>query len=146
MPRPVKCRQCEKFEHDRSKLIKIDLKGFFHLENCHNEYLNIEENKILDNEEKRSLLEKVASIYDIDIRFIPTMFIIMIDKIRRGNDSLKGIRYNEIENAFDFCKKMIDKARETKKFSSTIDELRYGLGIVKNNFNDASKQNKKEIN
>lgn len=140
MSRPVICRQCRKFEHDRDKLIKIDSKGFFHIEKCHDEYLNSEEVNKREKESKESLLEKVALIYDIDVRFIPTMFIITVDKIRRGNDLIEGITYEEIERTYDYCKTKIDKARINKQFHSTLDELKYGLGIVKNNFNDAIKQ------
>jgi len=86
-----------------------------------------------------SLVETIKKIYNIEI--IPSSFYVRLQDLRNGNDtynkvkkSKNGYRYKLIE--YTYRKKYPDIKKTLPNINGSINQLNYGLAIVRNSIND----------
>lgn len=140
---------------DKDAMAKVNNRRFIHPEKCLNEY---EENEKKEEEKKKyiqkerearhKLILKIAEIYELEsYKLIPSNFHPYIEDMRNdstlfgklGKKYKQGIPYSGIEYTYEYCREKIHYAKKTKTFRTFMDELKYGLAIVRNNLVDAKK-------
>jgi hypothetical protein len=151
MAKQLICQAC-RILGEKIDMIK-EKEGYFHLLNCHNEYIEHKKFKEKERIAKDKLSYKIADIYGLDtIQMIPDYIFQRIENIRNdssiwlGKKYKEGIPFSGIEYTFEFCREAIIKSRYNPNlnFDGLTGEILYGLKIVKNNLADAKRDSEKK--
>lgn len=147
MARQVKCQQCGQ-KGDKEKMIQEKSKKYYHAEVCHGKFIKQQEFKTKEREELHNLVELIKDIHDKEV--IPGGFFPYLQGLRNGDvlfgkvkkQYKKGVSFNLIADTYEYCKDKIDWAKKNKRFDDTMQELKYGLAIVKNNIDKVKDLNR----
>ena len=142
----LKCQWCN--TKDRDEKVK-DKKGYYH-KKCFDEFLEYKKFKEKEKQDFALLLETICKIHRIDL--IPNQFYPFLQEIRNGSvlfgkvkkSYKEGIEYNIIKQTYEYCQDNINWAKNNKEFKDTLQELKYGLAIIKNNINKIVQREKKK--
>lgn len=151
MAKQLICQAC-RILGDKVDMIK-EKEGYFHLLNCHNEYIEHKKFKEKERVAKNKLAEKIANIYNLQtIQMIPSYIWQRIEEIRNdssiwlGKKYKEGIPFSGIEYTFEYCRVAVLESRRNPnlKFDTLAGEILYGLGIVRSNLADAKRDSEKK--
>lgn len=150
--REYKCYYCKKQIKTNEELIENKTKSGKVSYRMHKTCFDFKER---EKDELDNLVETIKKMYNIEI--IPSSFYIRLQDLRNGNDiynkvkkSKNGYRYKLIEYTYKKKHKEIKKSISTIKGGS-LNQLNYGLAIVRNSINDivlelrALRKRKKEL-
>jgi len=141
----VKCQWCGK-KSERDEMSKIK-KGYIHPE-CLVKYEAEQEEKQREREQLDRLIKTIKQIHDIPAEIpLPNNFYPFLQDLRNGTIRFRGpvqkkrkqgVGYDVIEEAYCLAQKGIEWAKNNKNFEgSLINELKYGLAIVRDKLNQA---------
>lgn len=144
MARQIKCKWCQTKRASDTMIQylystdKRTYKYYFCNEQCKNEFIADKEFKKKERQEKDNLVDTIMQVHRIPI--IPSQFYPYLEELRNGDVVFgkikkkykEGVPYSVIRDTYLYCQKDILWAKETKDFKgSTLQELKYGLAIVK---------------
>lgn len=135
----VKCQWCKnKDEKETMTSEQVGKQNKYYHPNCYDQYLIDKEFKQQERLELDSLVEIIKRVHDIKI--IPNQFYPYLQQLR--NDDVlfgklkkqykQGVSYKVITDTYEYCQKDIAWAKGNKDFNGTLQELKYGLAIIKN--------------
>jgi hypothetical protein len=99
LARPVKCRACEQLETDREKVVK-EKEGYFHIGECHRQYLVHKEFKRVELEKWNKLYKYILDLHGLKV--LEKANVIRLQALRNGEDIVNGQRVKKYKTGADY--------------------------------------------
>jgi len=139
------CPIC-KLKVDTKLMIKEKDNKYYHLNVCHQKYLDKKKLAEKEQNQKDKLYKTIMRIHGLkNSQEIPTLFYMKVEEVRNNSGLLgrydkkykEGVPYSGIDYTYDYCIDDINKALYTKSEESLLSKMNYCFGIVRNNIVDA---------